>query len=462
MKLYTASLVATLHRQAGILLLLSVPLAVQAQFNCTTNNGTITITGFTGSGGVVSIPSAINGLPVTSIGDWAFYSASLTNLTIPGSVTNVGDGAFFDCHSLTNVSFGDGVTAIGDWAFAFCSNLTSVSFRGNAPTLMGVDVFYNDTAATVYHLAGTSGWGSTFGGRPAVLWSPPTLPVQTDRTIAQYTALIVSNTAIGTNIASLGLTYNLVGAPSGATVDTSGIITWTPGAGQGHTTNVITTVVAATILPSSATNRFAVVVDEINVAPVLPVQTNRLLLGRRTLVVTNTATAPDIPNTNVYSYPFCLTNGGAIPPNSSPGTASGTLILTQPDILTLDMTYSGLSSDMTQVNGSFYVGNGFGVNVGFYAGDLPPSGHWIDTRHFPIGSVLQSIAAGHANLQLGTLNYPMGGFGEIGGYVNPVQSPEPLSYQLTGPAGAVIDTNGVITWTPTATQVPSHRFRMSF
>ena len=45
---------------------------VEAQFNYTTTNGTITITGYTGSGGAVTIPDTINGLPVTSIGDWAF------------------------------------------------------------------------------------------------------------------------------------------------------------------------------------------------------------------------------------------------------------------------------------------------------------------------------------------------------------------------------------------------------
>ena len=55
-----------------LLLLLALPAAVQAQFTYTTNNGAITITGYTGPGGAVTIPSTINGLPVTSIGDQAF------------------------------------------------------------------------------------------------------------------------------------------------------------------------------------------------------------------------------------------------------------------------------------------------------------------------------------------------------------------------------------------------------
>jgi len=53
-------------------LLLSLPVALNAQFSYRTNNGTITITKYSGSGGAVSIPSAINRLPVTSLGDLAF------------------------------------------------------------------------------------------------------------------------------------------------------------------------------------------------------------------------------------------------------------------------------------------------------------------------------------------------------------------------------------------------------
>ena len=33
-------------------------------------------------------------------------------------------------------------------------------------------MFQNDTNATVYYLAGTTGWGATFGDRPTALWQP--------------------------------------------------------------------------------------------------------------------------------------------------------------------------------------------------------------------------------------------------------------------------------------------------
>src|SRR4051812_3239632 len=57
----------------SLLFLLTLSTAAQAQFTTSTANGQVTITEYTGSGGAVIIPSIINGLPVTSIGDFAFY-----------------------------------------------------------------------------------------------------------------------------------------------------------------------------------------------------------------------------------------------------------------------------------------------------------------------------------------------------------------------------------------------------
>jgi hypothetical protein len=111
-----------------LLLLLTLPAVVQAQFTYTTNNGTVTITRYTGLGGVVTIPDMINGLPVTSIGNSAFRDFSdLTSVTIPRSVTNIESLAFYNCMSLASVNIPYGVTSIGEGTFYNCLSLTSVT-----------------------------------------------------------------------------------------------------------------------------------------------------------------------------------------------------------------------------------------------------------------------------------------------------------------------------------------------
>ena len=101
-----------------VLFLLSVPVAARAQFSYLTNGSAITITGYTGTAGTVTIPSTVGDLPVTSIGDVAFYACStLTNVTIPDSVSVIGWYAFEYCPNLTQVAFGNGVASIGDSAF---------------------------------------------------------------------------------------------------------------------------------------------------------------------------------------------------------------------------------------------------------------------------------------------------------------------------------------------------------
>ncbi|MBU4365925.1 MAG: leucine-rich repeat domain-containing protein [Verrucomicrobia bacterium] len=239
-----------------VLFLLATTTAIQAgDFGYITNaDNKITITQYTGSGGMVVIPSIIDGKTVTDIGEKAFYSCSrLTAITvdtgnsvyssvdgvlfnksktaliqcpggkagsytIPNNVTSIGDGAFYNCTGLTSVTIPNSVncigseafysytrltsvtipnsvTNIGNYAFYDCASLKGVYFKGNAPSI-GLSVFDGDNNATAYYLSGTTGWGTTFGGLPTALWNAigPTIG---DRPTAPYNVIVPTIKANG-------------------------------------------------------------------------------------------------------------------------------------------------------------------------------------------------------------------------------------------------------------------------
>ena len=111
---------------------------------------------------------------VTNLGKFAFsYCPALSGVIIENGVTSIGDHAFHACQSLTNITVPASVTTLGDQAFSGCVNLLGVYFKGNAPALVEPgDVFYYSSNVTVYYLPGTTGWGPTYAGRPAVPWNP--------------------------------------------------------------------------------------------------------------------------------------------------------------------------------------------------------------------------------------------------------------------------------------------------
>jgi hypothetical protein len=123
-----------------LLLLLSLPAVVQAQFSFTVNNdGSLNVSHCTNYNAVVvAIPATVNGLAVTSIGVFAFDGCSnLASVTIPDSVTSIGSYAFPDCSRLTSVNIGANVASIGANSFAGCTNLPSVTIPGSVTSIGG-------------------------------------------------------------------------------------------------------------------------------------------------------------------------------------------------------------------------------------------------------------------------------------------------------------------------------------
>jgi len=205
---------------AAVICCLLISLSVRtahAQFNYVTNDGTITITKYTGAGGEVTIPGEIDGLPVTAIGDEAFAISDATRVTIPGSVTNIGisafhyctdltailvdplngfyssvdgvlfdeplttllqypggksgsyaipegvmaiaPGAFFQTADLPEVRIPQSVTTVGDYAFASCGRLTAITVDARNPVYTSADgvLFAGGQARLIQYPAGKAG-----------------------------------------------------------------------------------------------------------------------------------------------------------------------------------------------------------------------------------------------------------------------------------------------------------------
>ncbi len=141
------------------------------------SDGKATVTGYDGElKGDLIIPETLGGYPVTEIGDEAFFGRTgLTSISIPNSVTSIGERAFWDCENLSiiivdadngaycsvdGVLFNkdktelvcypegkgetyvipDGVISIGEFAFFYCNRFTSVSIP-NSVTSIGKYAF---------------------------------------------------------------------------------------------------------------------------------------------------------------------------------------------------------------------------------------------------------------------------------------------------------------------------------
>ena len=80
---------------------------------------------------------------VTNIGEGTFFDLNaLESVTIPNSVTIIDYGAFADCKNLTSIDIPNSVTSIGGWAFSDCESLTSVTIPDSV-TSIGDYAFYD-------------------------------------------------------------------------------------------------------------------------------------------------------------------------------------------------------------------------------------------------------------------------------------------------------------------------------
>ena len=141
----------TCKRKILSLLLLFTMLFSIMQLGCATSVAASTdfiitngvLTKYNGSRNCVTIPST-----VTSIGEQAFNECTdMTEIAIPNTVTAIGRYAFEQCSGLTKIIIPDSVTSIGNYAFDQCTSLKSVTISNNLKSI-GISTFNECTSLT--------------------------------------------------------------------------------------------------------------------------------------------------------------------------------------------------------------------------------------------------------------------------------------------------------------------------
>lgn len=121
---------------AALLQVVAAPTLLQAQFNYTTSEGKVTITRYTGTSPSVTVPARIDGLPVSAIGESAFYDCfTLTRAVVEEGITSIGAYSFVKCTNMAEITFPNSVTTIDRNAFTHCESLSSIHLPANLTTV---------------------------------------------------------------------------------------------------------------------------------------------------------------------------------------------------------------------------------------------------------------------------------------------------------------------------------------
>jgi hypothetical protein len=278
-----------------------------------------------------------------------------------------------------------------------------------------------------YAVAWQTNYGSTTFTLSVLNVRPLPVPIA-DQTVDELTLFTVTNRATDPDLGQT-VTSALVSAPSGMTIN-QGIISWIPAQTQSPSTNtILVSVTDNGTPPLSATNSFTVIVREVNIAPVLPAVSTQTVYEMNLLTVTNTASNFNIHATNIG---YGLVNPPAGMNINSSGIITWTPDQTQPGTYTITTVVTNLDV-FDMVNPSLTATNSFTVMV--YEVNLAPSvfspgSQTVNELTLMTVTVFYTEASHHSVIT---------GWG--------------LQTVPTA-AGASIDNNGIITWTPAQNQSP--------
>lgn len=86
-------------------------------------------------------------------GGTAYGLSDLTVVTMPNSVTKIGEYAFSECSGLKSINIPNSVTTISDWAFVNCTGLTKITCHAVTPPVAATDCFVSYLEPSIYDQA---------------------------------------------------------------------------------------------------------------------------------------------------------------------------------------------------------------------------------------------------------------------------------------------------------------------
>jgi hypothetical protein len=381
---------------------------VQLRWRCGTDNGNGNSGWRIDSIGIAGFACCANSAPVLAAQNDRTI-AELTTLTVTNTASD--DPANTLTYSLVNPPSGAQIDANGV--------ITWTPTEDQGPSTNVITTIVTDNSIPPLNAT------NSFIVTVTEVNSAPVLTVPPNQTINELSTLSVSASATDLDIPANTLTFSLLSPPAGMTiVPATGAISWTPSESQGPSVNTITVVVTDNGLPPlSATNAFVVVVNEVNSPPSLPTQSARTINELSTLIVTNTATDPDIPANGLVYALLNSPNGVQIDTNGivtwTPTEAQGPSTNT----ITVIVTDNG-QPPLSATNSFMVVVNEL---------NSPPILPAQTNRTIAgLTSIIVTNTASDTDIPTNGLSYAL----------------------IAGPDNAAIDTNGIITWTPTISQVP--------
>jgi hypothetical protein len=255
----------------------------------------------------------------------------------------------------------------------------------------------------------------------------PELPVLPDRTVNEGEAIALSVLGTDADVPAQTLTYSLgPGAPEGALLTEGGFFFWAPGEAQGPGTSEIAIVLSDSGTPSlSSTQRFTVVVREINHAPVLGALADWTVNEGE--LIRFTAQASDV---NLPPQSLTFTLGAGAPAGASVDAQTGAFTWTPaeaqgPDSYQIGIIVTDSGSPPAAAALSFAVT----VNEVNQRPVLPPLADQVVNQG---GLLVFTVPASDADVPSQTLVFSL----------------------LPGaPAGAGVSVDGLFTWAPGLEQV---------